>query len=151
MKKIALSVLAIALIALSSGLAFAQGDGTGRPEVKPVLTTLDATAIACIKSAVIKREEALIVGFDTYATALKTARGARKDALALAWDKTVASERRLAVKSADKTFAESSRSARKTWNDARRAIWRAFEVDRKACNVAVSSADTGSPSTDASL
>lgn len=153
MKNIALSALLLAFIGISPVLS--QGDSLVRPEERKEnkqLTTLDASAVACIKSAVIKREDALIAGFDIYAASIKSARQLRKDALSVAWDKTVSSERRAAVKAADKAFSDSSRSARKTWNETRRGAWSTFTADRKACNVSgISAVDTGSPSTDASL
>jgi hypothetical protein len=148
----------VAVLGISPTIVFAQGDGTGRFEerkdegTKPAVNQLDATAVACIKAAVVKREDALIAGFDIYAAALKAARQVRKDSLSAAWDKTVPLERRAAVKAADKAFAESTKAARKTWNDARRSAWRTFDTDRKACNASgVATADTGSSVTDAAL
>lgn len=157
MKNIVLSFALIALIGISPTVTLAQDGGMRGSEEKKnddssKMVTLDSTAVACIKSAVIKREDALVVGFDVYASSIKSARVARKDALSLAWDKTVSSERRLAVKVADKTFAESTRNARKTWNTARRTAWKTFEADRRACNVSgVGASDTGNSGTDSSL
>lgn len=153
MKNIAFSVLILALVGVSPVLA--QEGGIVRSENRKdnkQIAALDANAIACIKTAVVKREDALISGFDVYASALKAARQVRRDSLSAAWDKTVPLERRAAVKAADKAFADSSKAARKTWNDSRRSAWRTFDTDRKACNVSgISTADTGSSITDASL
>ncbi len=155
MKNIALTMILVAILGVSPVTVFAQGDGTGRFEERKdnkQIAALDANAIACIKTAVVKREDALIAGFDTYAAALKSARQIRRDALSAAWDKTVAIERRAAVKAADRAFSEATKVARKTWNETRRSIWNTFTADRKACNVpTVSSVDTGSSATDSSI
>lgn len=167
MKNIALTILMVTMLGLSPTAVLAEGDSTLRPEQireefkertekrsddKKKTTVLTTEQIACIKTSVVKREDALIVGFDAYAMALKNARQIRRDALSLAWDKTVASERRAAVKAADRAFAEATKVARKTWNESRRATWKAFELDRRACNApSVSAVDTGSSATDASI
>ncbi len=118
--------------------------------------TLDATQMACIKTAVGKREDSLVAGHDAYALAIKNAYTARKTALMSAWDLTDKTARRSAVKSADQAFRTSAKSARSTWNTARKASWKTFETDRKAClptnsSSSVSSSDTGSSSVDATL
>ncbi len=123
---------------------------------KPIIT-LDATQIACIKTAITKREDALIAGHDVYAIAVKNAYTTRKTALLAAWDKTDRLERRAAVKAADKAFSDGVKAARKTWNETRRGAWKTFETERKAClpqtasSASVSSSDTGSSKSDASL
>ena len=158
MKNIALTVLMV-FLGLSPAAVFAQdGSSTnvrfeerkesGKPTLK---AALDASAIACIKAAVVKREDALISGFDIYAAALRSARQIRRDALSAAWDKTVPSERRAAVKAADRAFTEATKVARNTWNTSRRTVWKTFETDKKACRVTVTSSDTGSSVTDASI
>ena len=118
--------------------------------------TLDATQMACIKTAVGKREDSLVAGHDAYALAIKNAYTARKTALMSTWDLTDKTARRSAVKSADQAFRTSAKSARSTWNTARKASWKTFETDRKAClptnsSSSVSSSDTGSSSVDATL
>lgn len=161
----------LALFLGTSGFAFAEmGDGTGafqqrlddkkdkmeeRRENKssqPQIV-LDATQMACIKTAIGKREDTLIAGHDAYALAIKNAYTARKTALMAAWDQTDRTARRNAVKVADKAFRDAVRTARMTWNTARRTAWKTFETDRKACapTAQVSSTETGTSQNDASL
>lgn len=118
--------------------------------------TLDATQMACIKTAVGKREDSLIAGHDAYALSVKNAYTTRKTALMAAWDLTDKTARRTAVKAADQAFKTSVKTARSTWNTARRTAWKTFDTDKKAClptssSSSVSSSDTGSSSVDATL
>lgn len=144
-----LTLVAIIGIALP---VFAEDDD--RKETRAAVV-LDATQMACISTAITKRESALITGHDTYAASIKSAYTVRSAALASAWTKTDPKERRTAVKTADRAFYETTKTARKTWNTARRSAWKAFETDRKACapqaGSAINASDTGSAKVDASL
>ena len=153
---------------LGVGPVFAEGNGTGRfeerkddikgkieerRENKNTPVNLTADQIACIKTAITKREDALIAGHDAYALAIKNAYMARKSAILAAWDLPERVARRAAVKAADKAFRDAVRAARMTWNTARRGAWKTFETDRKACVPAasLSSSETGSSESDGSL
>lgn len=149
MNKIVLGITLV--LALGVAPVFAESEGGVRVDQKKQQTMLDASAIACIKSAVIKREDALIGAFDAYAASLRTARTTRKDALSVAWDTSTPNERRTLVKAADKSFADATKTARNTWNTARRNTWKVFETDRKVCVPSATSLDTGSATTDSSL
>jgi hypothetical protein len=153
MKNLFLSMMALALVATP---VFAEENGYRKEERRSdssAYVPLDATQLACVKTAITKREDALIAGHDIYALAVKNAYTARKTALLLAWDKTDRTERRTAVRSADKAFKDSVRGARTTWQNTRRATWKTFETERKACapQAQLSSTDTGSSKEEISL
>lgn len=127
-----------------------------REERKDSSIVLDATQMACIKTAIGKREDALVAGSDAYALSVKNAYTTRKTALMSAWDLTDKTARRTAVKAADQAFKTSVKTARSTWNTARRTAWKTFDTDKKAClptssSSSVNSTDTGSSSVDATL
>lgn len=153
MKNFFLSMMVLALVATP---VFAE-NGSYRKEEKrnenKVYVPLDATQMACIKTAISKREDALIASHDVYALAIKNAYTARKTALLLAWDKTDRTERRTAVRSADKAFKDSVRTTRSAWHSARRTAWKTFENERKACapQSSLSSSDTGSSKEEISI
>ena len=166
MKKLVLAMTMLALLGV--GPVFAEGDGTGRfeerkddikgkiedrRENKSASVALTADQMICIKTAITKREDALIAGHDAYALAIKNAYMARKTALLAAWDKTDRAERRAAVKAADRAFQQAVKAARMAWNTVRRGAWKTFETDRKACvpGAQVSSSETGTAQNDVSL
>lgn len=163
MKRIITTMTMVALLGV--GPVFAQDNGaiaapTGvkmeeKRELRKAAPQFDATQIACIKAAITKREDALAGGFTTLSSAISTAYGARKAALLVAWDKPTTAERRVAVRAADRAFDQSTKAARKTWGETRRATWKTFETDRKAClpatTTSVSASDTGSSKSDTAL
>jgi peptidoglycan hydrolase-like protein with peptidoglycan-binding domain len=73
------------------------------------------TDIACMRTAVEKRENALISAYDTYTAKIKAAREAKKTALLAAWNIQDAKERHTAIKQAWKTFQESSKQRGKSF------------------------------------
>lgn len=91
--------------------------------------------LACMKTAVTKREDAIIAAktkaFAAYDAAFKT----RRDSLKSAWDKTNAKERREAINAAWKTFRESHKAARTTLRNEDKAAWTTFKTDRKTCKI----------------
>lgn len=121
-----------------------------RKDMKGV-AALDANAILCVKTALTKREDALIAGHSTYVTAISSAYSARKTALLAAWDSADAKTRRASVRSADKAFKTTVQTSKKAWSESRRGAWKTFEADRKACAPSVSSSDTGSSQSDSSI
>jgi len=96
---------------------------------------------ACMKPAVLKREDALAVSADVYATALKTSLAARRTALLAAWDLTDATARQTAISAAWSAFQNSRATALNTHKVARNAAWAQFGVDRKACGQTSSTYD----------
>ena len=148
--------LFVALFTLAAFPVLATDNATStnatstRERVRPaaVISPLD---IACIKSAVEKRDTAIIAAFDALHDSAKTALIARKTALLAAWDIADRTARRAALKNAWKTYGEAIASARRTFRAARLAAWQQFRTDRKACGKAATSDDRTESGIDAKL
>lgn len=126
----AAGVMTLSLLATSAMplVALAREDeGTTEQRAAPVVD------VACMKTAITKREDAVASAVDAYNTAMKSAYAARKTALLAAWDKTDVKERRTAKREARKAFKESAKAARETLHEARKTAWDAFAADAKAC------------------
>lgn len=153
MKYFIATMTLVALIGVALPVFAEDDDRDDDRKTTPVALTADQTV--CIKTALTKREAALIAGHDTYSAGIKTAYQARSTALIAAWDKATTNERRTAVKAADRAFHDTTKTVRKTWNTARRTAWKTFETERKACvpkeGSQISASDTGSAKVDASL
>jgi len=89
--------------------------------------------IACMKTAVEKRENALLSAYDTYAGKIKTARETRKTDLLAAWSIQDPKERHAAIKAAWEKYHQSVLTARTEWNQSRKTIWIQFYQDAKNC------------------
>lgn len=96
----------------------------------PVRKTLD---LACMQSAVEKRDNAIIAAFDAYSASVKTALTTRRDALKAAWGLTDRIQRRDAINAAWKAHRKARNDAFRTLRDARRAAWKQFRADAKTC------------------
>lgn len=90
--------------------------------------------IACMKTAVEKRENALLIAYDTYAGKLKTARETRKTDLLAGWSIQDPKERHTAIKAAWDKYRQSVKTATTEWNQGRKTIWTQFAQDAKNCN-----------------
>jgi hypothetical protein len=89
--------------------------------------------IACMKTAVEKRENALLSAYDVLTGKIKTARETRKTDLLAAWSIQDPKERHTAIKAAWDKYRESVRAARIGWNQSRKTIWIQFAQDAKNC------------------
>lgn len=89
--------------------------------------------IVCMKTAVEKRENALLTSYDTYAGKLKTASETRKTDLLAAWSVQDPKERHTAIKAAWEKYRQNVRTARIEWHQSRRTIWTQFVQDAKNC------------------
>lgn len=87
----------------------------------------------CAGTAVEKRENALIVGLDTFNASMKTALTARTTGLKDAWAKTTSNERNTARKTTRQAFETASKSARTALKSVRKTAWDTFKADIKAC------------------
>jgi peptidoglycan hydrolase-like protein with peptidoglycan-binding domain len=91
------------------------------------------TDIACMKTAVEKRENAVLSAYDVYTAKVKTAREAKKTTLLAAWNIQDAKERQTAIKQAWKTFQDSSKTAWREFLTSKKTAWIQFEKDRVNC------------------
>lgn len=89
--------------------------------------------IACIKTAVEKRENTLLSAYDVYSGKLRTARETRKTNLLAAWSIQDPKERHVAIKAAWDKFYQNTKAAMVEWNQSRKAIWIQFAQDAKNC------------------
>ena len=89
--------------------------------------------ITCMKTAVEKRENALLVAYDVYSGKLRAARETRKTDLLAAWSVQDPKERHAAVKAAWEKFRQGVKTAAGEWNQNRKTIWIQFAQDAKNC------------------
>ena len=89
--------------------------------------------IACMKTAVEKRENALLAAYDVYFGKLRAARETRKTDLLAAWSVQDPKERGTAVKTAWEKFRQSVKTVTTEWNQGRKTIWTQFAQDAKNC------------------
>lgn len=88
----------------------------------------------CVKTAVEKRETAIIAAIDTYSTSVKASFEARKTALLVAWGITDTKARNIAIKNAFAKNKVAKRVATKIYKKARLITWQQFTKARIACN-----------------
>lgn len=127
MKKITISIGAGFLIALPM-MTFAQ-TGTTTVVHKAKVN------IVCAQTAVEKRDTALITTVNAYNTAITKALTVRKDAVKAAFDLPTSKEIEAARRAANKTFAESTKTAAASVKTSRTATWATFATDMKACGI----------------
>ncbi len=89
--------------------------------------------IACMQSAVDKREDAIIAAWSAFNTSMTSAHTMRKTALHDAWGMSDPAARRSAIKSAWENFRKSKKSAVQAWKAARKNAWKTFKSDAKKC------------------
>ncbi len=89
--------------------------------------------IVCMKTAVEKRENALLSAYDIYAGKLRTARETRKTDLLAAWSIQDPKERSTAIKAAWEKYRQNVKTATTEWNQSRKTIWTQFTQEAKNC------------------
>lgn len=99
--------------------------------------------IACVKTAVETRENAISTALDTFNTSVKTSLQTRKTALLAAWSLTDNAARKTAIKAAWKTFNTEYKVARKAFSTTKKTAWNQFSVARKACKASPTGEDQG--------
>ncbi|HLC49451.1 MAG TPA: hypothetical protein VJI96_03655 [Candidatus Andersenbacteria bacterium] len=95
--------------------------------------------LTCMRTAVGAREDAIVAAKEKSFASLDSAFKARRDALKSAWDKPVAHDRRSAINAAWKAFRESHKVARAQLRTDDKAAWSTFKTNSKACHVDTSS------------
>jgi len=144
-KFISASVLVLfALTALP--VAFAQDATSSIATTTPPVKVGGPTAeqLACVKTAVEKRENSLIATLDSFYTSMKAAFETRKTDLLAAWSITDSKERRKARTEAWKKFNKTFRDSLKKHRADRAAAWKTFEQEAKSCGVPATGEPKGS-------
>src|SRR3989344_5984228 len=122
---------ALTSLALAAAVT-AFADNTPPPTAPPTSPAHKKTIdLACMQTAVDKRDSAIIAGVDAYHTAVKTALETRKTSLKAAWGITDRKERRAALKTAWRAYRTALKGARKGLHTSKNAVWAAFKADRR--------------------
>ncbi len=145
MKKMLLSLLAIAFLAGTAPVAWAETTPTPTPKPKREIN------LACMQAAVSKRDSALISTVDAYHTSAVAALKARHDSLKTAWGKTDKKTRRTDIATAWKTYRVSSRAARHAFRASKKKAWETFRTERKACGTLATLDDATNEAVDIDL
>ena len=144
-KFISASVLVLfALTALP--VAFAQDATSSIATTTPPVKVGGPTAeqLACVKTAVEKRENSLIATLDSFYASMKAAFETRKTELLAAWTITDGKERRKARIEAWKKFTKTVKESKKTHQSARKEAWKTFEQEAKSCGIPATGEPKGS-------
>lgn len=88
--------------------------------------------------AVDAREQSVLTAVTAYTTTVVSAFQRKKSGLHLAWSISNGAQRKAAVKTAWTVFAQSKKSARQTYKNARQTAWDAFRKAAKVCNESMS-------------
>lgn len=113
-------------------------------EATPTPSTTPAVDLACMQTAVEKRDNAIIAAWDTLSTSIKTALQTRRDALKAAWGISDKKERAKAIKQAWTDFRKTKKESARTFNRARKAAWKQFRADANACRATATYESEGS-------
>ncbi len=155
-KKLFISSCLAAFLVATLGLpVLAQNSTTSATPTKNILNIFKKTAttvnLACMQTAVGKRDTAIISAFDTFYSAAKQALEVRKSAIVSAWGIADKAQRKTALSAAWKTYKDTGKTARQTLNKSRKDAWQNFYTDRKACGTSGASEDQGTESMDVNL
>ena len=139
--KITSAILAASFLALALPALAETGQATPPPPPPAPSMKSDAIDLACVASAVDKRDTAIIGAFDSFHDAIKSALQTRRDALKAAWALTDQKARRAAIKAAWSAYRASAQTARKALNQAQRVAWSKFNTERKSCGTGAAADD----------
>ncbi len=102
-------------------------------------------AIACMQSAVTKRDEAVIAAVIVHQTKLVDALKVREQSLVASWTIQEEAAGNAARKAAWRIFQADANGAKATLKDSKDAAWKQFSLDRKNCGAPLT--DTSSSDT----
>lgn len=133
------ALLMVSLFLVLAAPVMAEDNQTPTPTPTPTSTPAPSTnpnlvpGLACMKTAVVTRDNYIISAWGTASASITAAYAARRDALSAAWGITVRKDRNAALVKAWKDFRSSTKSAKNTFNTARNTAWKQFNTDGKAC------------------
>lgn len=134
MKKLLIALILSVFLSISVLPAFADDDDKDKKRNKRD-EQFTPEKITCIKTALEKRENALIAALETRFNSAKKVFQDRLAALKTAWSLTDKNARKEAIKKAVKTAKESFRDIRKKFRSDKKAVWEQFKKDKNACGV----------------
>lgn len=117
------------VILFAAFFAFAQDSLPTTPPYQ-INAAFDPT---CIQNAIEKRDAAIILAFDKFASSIKAALEARKTALKDAFAKTDKKERRAAIKKVWNDWKIALKNNRANLTKEKKAAWQQFKTDQKSC------------------
>jgi uncharacterized membrane protein len=117
-------------------------DATPTPTTTP--PTTPGVNLACMQTAVEKRDNAVISAWDALTASVKTTLSVRRDALKAAWGISDKRERAKAIKQAWTNFKNSKKEASRTFNQARKDAWKQFKTDARDCKATATYETEGS-------
>ena len=139
---VAAACIAVTFLAVGFA-AFAENQPNQPPTAPSVNTATSASVLACVKTAVDKRETAIQTVFSAFNASITSALQTRKTELSAAWGVAEKGARNQAIKSAWEKFKTAKRGASDTFNKARKSAWSQFTIDRKACKATSTGEDPG--------
>lgn len=108
-------------------------DGTTKKTTTTTEKTTKTLNLACMQTAVDKRDGALVKAFDAYHTSILTALKNRQSALKTAWGISSTADRQLAIRKAWNEYRTERHTARKTFTTAKNNAWQTFMSERQTC------------------
>lgn len=112
--------------------------GSGMTQSGNVVT---AEQLACVRTALVKRESAILAANTATASATNSGLTARTADLYKAWMITDGAERRTAVKTAWDNWKKLMKATQESDKNARDAAWRTFRTEAQTCKVPEALAD----------
>ncbi|MCX6825239.1 MAG: hypothetical protein NTY80_03350 [candidate division SR1 bacterium] len=103
-------------------------------DAKSVFTGLSVNAIACVTTAVTKRDAAISLGMDAYHATWTSTFNARTTAFVAALSLTNKKEMKKAMDLAWKNTEKAMKAAQKIKKDGVQAAWGAYRIELKVCN-----------------
>ncbi len=126
-------MMALAMPVLAQTSTSTPATSTPATTTPPVVKGKKRVDLVCMQNAVVKRDDSVLKGLDSYYAAAKAALTARKDALKSAWGIEDAKARKEALRAAWKNYREAIRKARHDFRSVKRDAWKQFKEDRRIC------------------
>jgi hypothetical protein len=127
----------------SMGAVTTQSSPVTQNKLNKTPVSLTPEQVACVRTAVAKREAAINSTWMTFASTMSSAYTTRASALDLAWTMTDTTTRRAAVKSAWSSWRSTVNGARSIHKTAKTAAWSVFKSDATVCKVNTAELDSG--------
>ena len=107
-------------------------NATSTSSFSSVSSSASSKDAACVRNAVIARENSIVSAFSAFSASMTSAHQTRLNDLSNAWNLS-GKERKTAVKNAWNTFKTSSKTVANTLKNSKKSVWSSFEASRKTC------------------